>query len=474
MDIDQIKITDGSCYTSCPIEPYEGGGIYNSGTLILHNSEIRGNLGVAGGGGIYNVGTMIVTNSDLLGNSGRFGGAIYNTGTMTVNRGVLSQNRGNAGGAIYNTGTMTVNTTALSDNSVVGDGTVGGAIYNSGNFTLNISAVTGNAASGMHGIAGGIYNDGSDQKALLTVITSSLTDNTAFDSGGGIFNLGIGSVTILDSTFSKNSAFLGGGLANGYNDDQFIQTHNRLSRAVPKGVHRSGDLRLGTITISDSRFSENKASKGGAIYSIGTTLTVSQSTLSGNIATSEGGGVFSNISTTSIENSTFSGNSAEEGGGLFADQSTLTITNSTLFGNRASNEGGGLYSGVSATTIQNSTLSGNSAMVSGGSFMDKGNITVNNSILVNAVSGGNCSLGYGSYMSGMDFIDVPKVFNATGQNIADDFKLRQREHASDECAACHIACRQRRTHANAYAARGKFGCWRDDGLPGHRSARTAA
>jgi hypothetical protein len=61
------------------------------------------------------------------------------------------------------------------------------------------------------------------------------------------------------------------------------------------------------------------------------------------------------------------------GGGIFNNGGTLTITNSTLSGNSASDAGGGIFNSVShsnatnvSATITNSTLSGNSAGIAGG------------------------------------------------------------------------------------------------------------
>ena len=78
------------------------------------------------------------------------------------------------------------------------------------------------------------------------------------------------------------------------------------------------------------------------------------------------------------------------GGGIYIGGGTATISNSTLSGNRASSfgTGGGIANG-GRLTINNSTISGNSAFRQGGGI-SAGNATIQNSIFANN-SGGNCN-----------------------------------------------------------------------------------
>jgi hypothetical protein len=84
------------------------------------------------------------------------------------------------------------------------------------------------------------------------------------------------------------------------------------------------------------------------IFALGnpSNLTLQNITVSGGRATrSRGGGVLANInSTLTLINSTISGNTAGDGGGLYIDGgSTLNAFNSTISRNTASYSGGGLY-----------------------------------------------------------------------------------------------------------------------------------
>jgi len=166
------------------------------------------------------------------------------------------------------------------------------------------------------------------------------------------------------------------------------------------------------VTLSQVTIRNGHASLGGGggIYNIGT-LTISNSTVSGNLVTSyhgftsgAGGGIF-NTGTLTISNSTVSGNSvtfsclkycSASGAGI-ANTGTLTINNSTLSGNRAYKDKrcklkcfalGGAVSNGGRLAINNSTLSENSAG-KGGGISNSGTATLQNSIVANN-SGGNC------------------------------------------------------------------------------------
>lgn len=150
---------------------------------------------------------------------------------------------------------------------------------------------------------------------------------------------------------------------------------------------------FGTVTVINSTISGNSADFGGGIQNTGT-LTVVNSTLSGNSATvaasSRGAGIHNAFGTVLIVNSTLSGNVANDfGGGIRNGSGTLTVINSTLSGNSA-RIGGGIYIGDSTVTVANSTLSGNSADFGGGIFNSSNTLHLSNTILANSPRGGDC------------------------------------------------------------------------------------
>ena len=209
----------------------------------------------------------------------------------------------------------------------------------SGTVELDSLALTSGSAVGppLGSTGGAIWNVGQ-----LTLVNSTVSGNTSTGEGSGIFNLGGATLILTNSTVTGNSgANLGGGIFTGG----------------------------GTVTITDSTISGNSASYGAGVVTENGTVTLTNSTVSGNSASGWAGGIWN-----------YSG--------------TLTLTNSTVSGNSASATGGGIYSsyngGVRTTPLTNSTLSGNSASLGGGIYIGlSGEVTLTNSIIANS-TGGNC------------------------------------------------------------------------------------
>jgi fibronectin-binding autotransporter adhesin len=313
-----------------------GGGILNGGTLTLINSTVTAS---AEGGGIGNSGTATLINTAVIGNFSEFqGGGIFNVGTLTVIDSSIAGNFGDGGSGIFS---------------------------QFGALTITDSTITGNGG-GLDG--GGIDNVG----GTVTVTGCTLSGNRVGDTGGGIVNinalnssggiLSVGTMTVIDSTVTDNSADQGGGIING-----------------------------GTLTVIDSTLSGNTAgvSGGGGIINYNT-LTVIDSTLADNSATSEGattisGGGIQNWGTATVINSTIVGNYAllqwpysfgslfASGGGI-ANYGTLTVTDSTIVGN---------------STLFSSNIFSGSLTMEGGGIFNGGTLIIGNTIIAqNTASSG--------------------------------------------------------------------------------------
>jgi CSLREA domain-containing protein len=164
-----------------------------------------------------------------------------------------------------------------------------------------------------------------------------------------------------------------------------------------EGNSGGGIFSDGTLTVTNTTFSGNSAgASGGAVASSDGTLTVINTTFSGNSAGTRGGAIDSSFGTLTVINSTFSGNAGNSGGAIDNFGGTLTVTNSTLSGNSASSLGGGISnisSEFNATlTVTNSTFSANAAK-SGGAVSNSngGASSFKNAILAASSQGGNCS-----------------------------------------------------------------------------------
>ena len=157
----------------------------------------------------------------------------------------------------------------------------------------------------------------------------------------------------------------------------------------------------GTLSISDSSFSGNSAWEGAAIFNWKGRINIVSSNFSGNSADLWGGAIFNagelSISgssfvgnsgaisnaidgTLNIVNSNFSGNSADEIGGAISSVGKLSITNSTFSGNSA--DTGGAISSGGELSIVNSTFSDNSADMGGAIHnWESGTLNIINSII---------------------------------------------------------------------------------------------
>jgi hypothetical protein len=134
------------------------------------------------------------------------------------------------------------------------------------------------------------------------------------------------------------------------------------------GIRNEGNLTLRRDVIRNS----TNGADGAGVFNKGI-INVLASTFAGNISQSSGGGLF-NAGSATVTDSTFSGNSAMFGGGLYnASGSTMLVSNSTVSGNHASNSGGGIAATLndpttmlSGTRLNNTIVAGNTFDVAGG------------------------------------------------------------------------------------------------------------
>ena len=118
-----------------------------------------------------------------------------------------------------------------------------------------------------------------------------------------------------------------------------------------------------TVTISDMTIRNGHAETGGGILNTGT-LTLNNSTVSGNTADDDGGGIC-NEATLILTNSTVSGNTATFGGGIFNILGMAELINSTVSDNTAAVVGGGILNLANGTLhLSNVTVSNNTASIS--------------------------------------------------------------------------------------------------------------
>jgi|694.fasta_scaffold10675_14 Ca2+-binding RTX toxin-like protein len=206
-------------------------------------------------------------------------------------------------------------------------------------FILNGVTVTG-ASIGAVWIADTSTAEISNSLITNNTITVASAGSYLNPNGGGITNYG--TLLLKDSTISNNSAAgSGGGIFN-----------------------NSGFNNSGTVTITNTTISNNSAEKSGGGISNGDgtysytagTITINNTTISGNSAKENGGGIFNGDGSSydtegiiTMNNTTISGNSARENGGGIFNQEKTYLNNSTITNNTAdldsnnNGTGGGIY-----------------------------------------------------------------------------------------------------------------------------------
>ena len=222
----------------------------------------------------------------------------------------------------------------------------------SGLVAVNASGVTDGQAF--------YFNEGSVGDVIISGIT--LTGNRIYAFPSGV-------LTLDDVSITGSSAEYGGALYHGSADLVIVNSNFDSNIATERGgaIYAYGS---GSVTISGSSFTNNQATaRGGAIYvsSNVTNFTMTNSSISSNSARSGGGAQLGNYGTAEFSGTAIFNNSAQEGGGIVkfggsGSSSALTLNNSTMTGNSASSFGGAIYLYGNTDFIANqSTITGNNS-----------------------------------------------------------------------------------------------------------------
>ena len=390
-----------------------GGGIHvNSANFELVNTSVSGNLSFGNGGGVLSDQGLTVTDSTISQNfaSNRSGG-------------------GGGGGIAVTSGNVTLNNSTISDNIGTGIGG-GGIIAFDGDVILNSSDVTGNTINGASG--GGV----STNSGAVTVNSSTVSENESSLQGGGISTVS-GAVLLEGSTISGNtSGSQGGGVST---DSSSITVNGSTISGNDADIAGGGISTLsGAVSLSNSNLNDNSTtylsnggivvSGGGGIFAANGSVSIDQSTVSGNGASGDefdGGAIRTDSADVTVTFSTIEGNSTfgqeATGGAIATNSGDVNINSSTFSGNRTFGEGssGGAVATNSGDILTtSSTFSGNSTFgfaANGGAIATTfGRVTISSSTITENKTRLNSD--FGGAGGGIYFATSPSVASLSIQN----------------------------------------------------------
>ena len=199
----------------------------------------------------------------------------------------------------------------------------------------------------------------SNRKGLINECAIQGSDYCQRGFVGGAIIATNSRVDISQSRFEDNRADAGGAI--------FAERNSMINMSGNGFISNKADFEGGVlysrssiITIRVSVFQDNNASFGGVLYFQSSTMTIKASGFHYNSATKWGGVLYLIYSSTiTIEASEFYDNNASSGGALASDGSTITIEASKFHGNNATDSGGVLYSTSSNITATDSYFTNN-------------------------------------------------------------------------------------------------------------------
>ncbi|MBE6490484.1 MAG: DUF11 domain-containing protein [Methanobrevibacter sp.] len=233
------------------------------------NNCVFDNCEVAQGGAIYAsdaASNTQIINSNFTNNEARWtgsGGAIYFAGSDNKITGCnFDSNIAGSYGAVYSAGTLTVRNSNFSNNK--GSNGNGGAISAHGeNSVIDNCNFIGNEVTAGHLFGGAVELDGTGS----TISNSNFERNSA--GHGGALNIEASGVTIENCNFTENSATTGGAISV-YHDDATITNCNFTDNSATSqggAIYIADDCHNAQMT--DSKFVDNTATTGKAIYADG-------------------------------------------------------------------------------------------------------------------------------------------------------------------------------------------------------------
>ena len=413
-----------SCPTSLTIDDASRVTIQNNNATPKNGYNPKGDS--TGGGLRIEEGSTAVLgrNTVINNNTAKSGGGVYTKGgKVTVNSSTITENKatGNGGGiCAEDNSTVTVVGGEISSNTSAGveqTASGGGGLYtNNSTVTLDKVTITGNKAiNDFRNDGGGILAAGSD----LTITGSTITKNTAPDCGGGLF-LSHTNANITGSTIEGNQAKKGAGV--------YLNDSPDVAEADCTGSH--------THNITDTKINRNTASSmGGGMYVGQSNVTLTGSTLDGNVTTDKTGGqggaiVAYSAGDITLDSTTVTNNYAAAGGGIYSlgtavSDTHITLRNNTKFTGNTVASGAGIYLAHSLGNnilleLSDSAIDNNTASSGGGGIFAYNGVQINANKA--SFNGNKAASGAGIYLYGQNNKVMAELTDSfIDNNIASDW-----------------------------------------------------
>lgn len=334
---DNITIKGKSSDSKAVLNNYGG----NSTIMIISGNNTRlenliftnVNLNLMAGAISFKGSNLTIINCEFKTNKGAYGAIVLEESSRNAiikdcifidNIATYSSPYGGLGGAINSFSSNTQIITCIFINNYAEKG--GGSLYfrtGSNNVILECGFLNNKAPNG-----GAIWVDSTSNGLKIT--RSYFINNTANIHGGAIYNNA--DLTITASDFTNNKAGNNGGSI--YTESSKPTNINEATKFINNTAKNGGAVYSNSIIyVKSSEFLSNYASdSGGALYLIKAT-NIQKGIFSGNIAFKNGGGIFS-LNNVLANGCQFSRNVADYGSGIFS-KSSLNIYSSVFSNNKA-------------------------------------------------------------------------------------------------------------------------------------------
>ena len=297
----------------------------NGTTVNISGGTFKNNTSSTSDGGFLAAyGTLNITGGTFDGNTAKkTGGAVIvgSRATATISNATFKNNKASTGGAVYSLNSISISKTTFENNEAVWGGAIfasKGVDLNNVSFTENIANKQGGAiyiSKGDSVLTDCIFTKNGSQAIFInhenngttTISKTSFTENYSNSFGGGIYLGKNSKLDISNSTFTKNEAAYGAGIASaGTGDVDTSLTNIKLDSCTftdNLSLMGAGIFTAFPTEINNCTFTKNKADVhpqddqtnphdsgvGGAIEVMDNKTTIKASTFEENWAFGSGG-----------------------------------------------------------------------------------------------------------------------------------------------------------------------------------------